>query len=58
MVDERDALVGMISLADFAREASREIEQPQAELTETEVGGTLAAICQPSAKTRAASEAH
>jgi CBS domain-containing protein len=58
VVDERDALVGMISLADFAREASREIERPQAELTETEVGGTLAAICQPAAKTRAASEAH
>jgi CBS domain-containing protein len=47
VVDEEGALVGMISLADLAREAAREQSQGQPEITETEIGGTLASICNP-----------
>ena len=53
VVDERDTLIGMISLADLAREAAREHKQPKPEITETEVGDTLAAICEPAANTLA-----
>jgi CBS domain-containing protein len=38
-------LVGLISLADLAREAARESAQSRKELTETDVGDTLATIC-------------
>lgn len=54
VVDEQGALVGMISLADLAREAARENTAPTREISETEVGDTLAAICQPSAQQLAA----
>lgn len=54
VVDEQGALVGMISLADLAREAAREDTAPQKEITEMEVGDTLAAICQPSGQQLAA----
>ena len=47
VIDEEDALVGMISLADLAYEALREDPSAARELTEHEVGGTLAAICAP-----------
>jgi CBS domain-containing protein len=47
VVDEHDALVGMISLADLAQEAVRERSAAAPEVTETEVGDTLAAICEP-----------
>ena len=47
VVDKQDALVGMISLADLAQEAARERGGTSREITETEVGDTLAAICQP-----------
>jgi CBS domain-containing protein len=47
VVDEEDALVGMISLADLAQEAARERAATSQEITETEVGDTLAAICEP-----------
>lgn len=52
VIDEQGALLGMISLADLAREAARENMFPTQEITETEVGDTLAAICQPGAGTR------
>ena len=45
VVDETGALLGMISLADLAREAARERHGPHRKVTETEVGDTLAAIC-------------
>jgi len=35
----------MISLADLAQEANRERTRTHKEITETEVGDTLAAIC-------------
>lgn len=54
VLDERDALVGMISLADLAREAARERTQQRKEITETEIGDTLAAICEPRKLSRAA----
>jgi CBS-domain-containing membrane protein len=47
VVDEKDALVGMISLADLAQEALRERTATSQAITETEVGDTLAAICEP-----------
>lgn len=45
VLDEHDSLVGMIALADMAREAARERTRRSKEITETEVGDTLAAIC-------------
>jgi len=47
VIDEQDALVGMISLADLAQEAARERAATSQDITETEVGDTLAAICAP-----------
>ena len=46
VVDEKGGLIGMISLADLAREAARERTRPRKDITETEVGDTLAAICE------------
>jgi CBS-domain-containing membrane protein len=45
VLDEQSALIGMVSLADLAREASRETTSPQQQIMESEVGDTLAAIC-------------
>jgi CBS domain-containing protein len=47
VVDPSGALIGMLSLADIAREASREQTLEHREVTELEVNDTLAAICQP-----------
>jgi CBS domain-containing protein len=43
-------LIGMISLADLACEAARQHGGTGPEITETEIGDTLAAICEPSAQ--------
>ena len=45
VVDANGALVGLISLADLAREADREQTSPTQTLTGDEVGVTLARIC-------------
>jgi CBS domain-containing protein len=45
VVDSDERVVGMISLADLAREAARESGGAPQEITETQVGDTLAAIC-------------
>jgi CBS domain-containing protein len=50
VVSPDGALLGMISLADLAREAARERSKQRKEITETEVGDTLAAICRSSAQ--------
>ena len=47
VVDEQGMLVGMVSLADLAQEAARERTATRQEITDTEVGDTLAAICKP-----------
>jgi CBS domain-containing protein len=47
VIGDEDALVGIISLADLAQEAARERAATAQEITETEVGDTLAAICEP-----------
>jgi CBS domain-containing protein len=47
VVDADGALVGMISLADLAQEAARRWAVETNELTESEISGTLAAICRP-----------
>lgn len=49
VVGECEELVGMIALADLAREAAAESTQPKRKVTETEVADTLAAICRPAA---------
>jgi predicted transcriptional regulator len=47
VVDSDERIVGMISLADLAREATRECAPGASkEITETQVGDTLAAICE------------
>jgi len=46
VVDSDGRVVGMISLADLAREAVRESGSAAQEITETQVGDTLAAICE------------
>jgi CBS domain-containing protein len=50
VVDDDDALVGMLSLADLAQEALRENVTGRRAITESEVGDTLAAICAPQHK--------
>jgi len=49
VTDDRGTLMGMITLADLAREALREQSESGGtrEITEIEVNDTLAAICQP-----------
>jgi CBS domain-containing protein len=47
VLDDQGALLGILSLADLAREAAREQTQEHREVTEVEVNDTLAAICQP-----------
>jgi CBS domain-containing protein len=47
VVDTGGALVGMISIADLAQEAARSWAATTKEVTETEIGNTLAAICRP-----------
>lgn len=47
VIDHDGGLLGMLSLADLAREAARERTQPRKEINETEIGHTLAEICAP-----------
>ncbi|MGY6214710.1 CBS domain-containing protein [Methylolobus aquaticus] len=47
VVNDQGAVIGMISLADLAQEAMRECGEQSKEITENEVGDTLAAICAP-----------
>ncbi len=54
VLDAQGCITGMISLADLAREAARERTQSRKEITETEVGDTLAAICQSATHSLAA----
>lgn len=54
VVDDGGGLVGMISLADLAREAARELGTSRKDVTEAEIGDTLAMITQPAAQVRAA----
>jgi CBS domain-containing protein len=49
VVDEFGALIGIVSLADLAREAQHERRLKQPELSRIEIGATLAAICAPRA---------
>jgi CBS domain-containing protein len=47
VVDERGALIGILSLADLAREAQHERHLTQPAVDRIEIGATLAAICAP-----------
>lgn len=54
VADAQGALVGIIGLADLAREAASERAAADKDVTESEVGDTLAAICEPRTKRRLA----
>jgi CBS domain-containing protein len=54
VIDHDGMLLGMLSLADLAREATRERTQPRKEINETDVGHTLASICTASRRPLAA----
>jgi CBS domain-containing protein len=47
VVDEQGSLVGMITLADLARQAERDQTQRSPAISGKEIGVTLASICQP-----------
>jgi CBS domain-containing protein len=47
VVDDQGSLVGIITLGDLARKAARERNTTRHDITEAQVGDTLAAICQP-----------
>lgn len=47
VVDEDGSLAGILTLADLAREASRERSAGTRNITEAEIGDTLAMICDP-----------
>ena len=47
VLDEEDTLVGMITLADLAREAEREQNLQSPSIHGNEISVTLASICQP-----------
>jgi CBS-domain-containing membrane protein len=54
VVNAEGSLVGMITLADLAREAERESAYPRRAISGQEIGLTLASICQPAARREAA----
>jgi CBS domain-containing protein len=54
VVDANGRLMGMLTLADLACEAAREHAERAPEISEAEVGDTLAAICTASARRVAA----
>lgn len=47
VVNDEGSVTGMISLADLAQEALRELGDRKKEITGNEIGDTLAAICAP-----------
>jgi CBS domain-containing protein len=54
VLSEQGVLMGIISLADLAREAARESHRERAKITESDIGDTLAAICERPVQARAA----
>jgi CBS domain-containing protein len=54
VIDDRGAMVGIIALADLAREAVREHGSTNKSVSESHVGDTLAAICGTARQQRAA----
>jgi CBS domain-containing protein len=50
VVRDGERLLGLLSLADLAEEAARERRARKRQITQAEVGETLAAICRPRAK--------
>lgn len=47
VVNDEGGLIGMLSLADLAREAEREQVKQKPDVTRSEIGVTLASICRP-----------
>jgi CBS domain-containing protein len=56
VVDEANQLLGLLSLADLAREAERQHWKKKRKITVAEVGDVLAMICQPRELSRPAPE--
>ncbi|MGH8316672.1 MAG: CBS domain-containing protein [Steroidobacteraceae bacterium] len=54
VIDDRGALVGILSLSDIARATAPEQTGSRRQATDLEVSDTLAAICQPSGASAAA----
>ncbi len=54
VVDEGGQLLGVLSLADLAREATRQRRRRKREITEAEVGSLLSAISEPHERSGAA----
>jgi CBS domain-containing protein len=52
VVDDFGALVGIVSLADLAREAEHERRLQRPPVSQIEIGATLAAICAPRQRSR------
>jgi CBS domain-containing protein len=52
VVDDEGSLIGIISLADLAREAARERSRARKNVTETQVGHTLALVCAPATQSK------
>jgi CBS domain-containing protein len=52
VVDERGSLIGIVSLADLSRQAAREPSSRTRDVSNSEVGDTLAAIVEPSHPSR------
>lgn len=57
VVDTNQELLGLVSLADLAREADRKRQSKQPPITEQEVGDTLTAICARRAPSQLAASA-
>lgn len=53
VVNAQGSLLGIITLADLAREAERESSLPSRAITGNEIGMTLASICQPAQRLQA-----
>ena len=47
VVDDSGQLVGLVSLADLAREAARQHGSRDPDITQAEIGAVLAIICEP-----------
>jgi len=57
VVDANQELLGLVSLADLAREADRKRKSKEPPITEQEVGDTLTAICMPRGRSQRAASA-
>ncbi|HEX5419215.1 MAG TPA: CBS domain-containing protein [Gammaproteobacteria bacterium] len=55
VIDDNEALIGIVSLADLSRQAARSISQGTRDVSHGEVGDTLAAIVEPTHRSSSSS---